>query len=73
MAVREIDRRLCVGCGCCVTACPADVLRIEAESGKAVPRYPQDCVVCCRCLADCPTGAIILDTEAPPLYFGAMG
>jgi len=69
MAIEQIDPGLCNGCGTCVESCPADVIRMDAASKKAVIRYPQDCVVCCWCIAECPQGAILLTpVRTSPLF-----
>jgi NAD-dependent dihydropyrimidine dehydrogenase PreA subunit len=70
MAIERIDSALCNGCGICVTSCPADVLRMDVESKKAVIRYPQDCVVCCWCFVECPQDAVCISpaVEMSPLF-----
>ena len=44
MAIKSIDNQLCTGCGVCVKSCPADVIRMDLKSKKAVIRYQEDCV-----------------------------
>lgn len=44
MAIQPVDQDRCIGCGICITACPMDVLRLE--DGKAVVKYPQECMCC---------------------------
>ena len=61
MAVQPVDRELCVGCGACVLACPMDVLRME--EGKAVVRYPRECMCCAACEDECPRQAIYVTPE----------
>ncbi|HWQ46624.1 MAG TPA: ferredoxin family protein [Longilinea sp.] len=70
MAIERIDTELCTGCGICVNSCPVDVIRFDKESKKAVIRYPQDCVVCCWCVAECPQGAVFITPVArtSPLF-----
>ena len=58
MAVYNIDENKCTGCRTCVKSCPMDVLAFKTETKKAVVKYPKECVMCCICIADCPTGAI---------------
>ena len=69
MAIQKINQETCVGCGICVKSCPADVIRIDENTGKAFPKYPEECVVCCICLADCPTDSITMtvDKQEPQL------
>ena len=60
MAIERIDTKLCNGCGICVNSCPADVIRMDVESNKAVIRYPEDCVMCMWCATECPQKAIFV-------------
>ena len=72
MAIKNIDKNKCIGCGTCVLSCPMDVIRMDPEERKAVVVYPQECVVCCICVADCPKGAIEMTPgkEAPWMNSG---
>ena len=45
----------CIGCGCCVKACPSGELRF-GEGGAAVDR--DKCTNCLTCAEACPTGAM---------------
>ncbi len=48
-----VNKGLCVGCGTCVTACPARALDFNTEYCK--PTFnPTICVHCGSCLAACP-------------------
>lgn len=58
-----IDPETCTGCGLCVLACPVDVIRLDAASGKAVVAYPRDCQVCYLCEDDCPSHSIHLSHD----------
>jgi NAD-dependent dihydropyrimidine dehydrogenase PreA subunit len=70
MTIERIDSMLCNGCGVCVSSCPADVLRIDTVSKKAVIRYPQECVTCCWCYVECPQDAILISpvVSTSPLF-----
>jgi len=70
MAIERIAPVLCNGCGICVKSCPADVIRMDKSSKKAVIRYPEDCVVCCWCIAECPEDAVFIsaDVKTSPLF-----
>ena len=57
-----LDRDKCTGCGQCVLACPADVIRMD-DKGLAKLIYPKDCQVCYLCEDDCPTQAIHLSHD----------
>ena len=74
--IPEVDHDRCTGCGICVTACPKDlwsfvprVHRIElscvANDKKSVVRAAcaVGCILCRRCVAKCPAGAITWDGQ----------
>ena len=63
MAIKDIDKELCIGCGECVKSCAVDVIRMDEEEKKAVIVYPQDCMLCEMCTFFCPTNAITLTPE----------
>ena len=50
---RVVDTSVCIGCGMCSQACPWNMPRVDAESGKSTK-----CVSCGRCAEQCPNGAI---------------
>lgn len=58
MAIERIDLDLCNGCGICVDACEADVIRMDEETRKPKIVYQDDCTLCVRCEGDCPQHAI---------------
>ena len=72
MAVERIDRDLCDGCGICVNVCSSDVLRMD-EEGKAVIKYPDECIVCLYCEEDCPTRAIYVSPVKTVRLLNAWG
>ncbi len=50
-------RRLCIGCGTCVTKCPAGALQRSEENGGQVVFLPEKCVSCDTCIHICPHDA----------------
>ena len=62
MAIERIDIDLCTGCGICVDACPMDVIRMDEKIGKAVIKYPEDCMLCLYCEFECPVNAIYVSS-----------
>jgi NAD-dependent dihydropyrimidine dehydrogenase PreA subunit len=40
-----------------------DVIRMDEIEGKAVIKYPDDCMLCLFCERDCPEGAIYVSPE----------
>ena len=63
MAIQPVNVALCSGCRICVKICPMDVFRMDDETGKAVVRYEEDCMLCGFCELDCPEGAITITPE----------
>jgi NAD-dependent dihydropyrimidine dehydrogenase PreA subunit len=62
MSIERIDPELCNGCGICINTCTVDVIRMDEESGKAVIKYPEDCMTCGYCELDCPQNAIYVSS-----------
>ncbi len=52
----KIDHVKCDGSAKCIDACPSDVFEIK-ENKSFAPNI-DDCIECCACVIDCPTGAI---------------
>lgn len=53
------DRKKCVGCGSCQTACPNGVIRMVAEGDKRLPDFSRErCAACGSCGSSCPAGTI---------------
>jgi NAD-dependent dihydropyrimidine dehydrogenase PreA subunit len=63
MAIQLINDEKCVGCKLCVYACPVDVIRMDADTEKAVALYPEDCMCCALCEDACWVGAISVSSE----------
>ena len=51
-----IDTSVCVGCGCCVKACPLGAVTVPLGIHAAVD--PAKCVGCGRCSTECPASLI---------------
>ena len=58
MFMVTVDEELCVGCGECAKACPAQLLIME--NGKAGAR-DDECLGCQSCATVCPVGAVTVD------------
>jgi ferredoxin-type protein NapF len=44
----------CTGCGACVTACPQDIIRLDADTHPAIDFSAKECSFCGRCAEICP-------------------
>jgi len=51
----EVDRRMCLACGGCISVCPQDALSMHG--GKAFVTE-EKCISCEICIRICPVGAI---------------
>ncbi len=63
MAVNQVDKSKCTGCGMCELYCPMDVIRFDAEKKEPELRYLEDCMLCGLCENRCPVGAITVTPE----------
>jgi NAD-dependent dihydropyrimidine dehydrogenase PreA subunit len=59
MASVQIDYDLCDNTQACEAVCPADVY--EIQDGVARVAHPEECLRCCKCMENCPAGAIEVD------------
>jgi len=61
-AVLDIDTKPCTGCGVCVEACPANVLRVQGpkwlNDHHVRISSPDACNGCLACVTACPRDAI---------------
>jgi len=59
-----VDAKKCIGCGACVSVCPAQPkvfeLKDTKEGSKSQVTNPEACIECGACEASCPTNAIKL-------------
>jgi NAD-dependent dihydropyrimidine dehydrogenase PreA subunit len=65
MAIENIDKEICTGCGICISICPQDVIRMNKKSRKATIKYSEDCVACWTCEVFCPVDAINVSLSRP--------
>lgn len=56
MATVTVDKDKCIGCGACVSTCPASVF--EMKDGKAEVVNESACISCHACEGACPVEAI---------------
>jgi NAD-dependent dihydropyrimidine dehydrogenase PreA subunit len=57
----SVDTSACVGCGRCLSVCPAGVFAWDAGGSHAVARNAARCIRCHRCLQTCPANAITVN------------
>jgi len=53
----SIDKKLCIGCGACLKACPVDA--VSGEKKKAHKINLKKCIKCGACSEICPAGAVL--------------
>ena len=66
-----INKQLCIGCGSCVNICSQDVYTLDRFLGPIIPTknllIDEDaCVSCFLCEENCPTQAIVLNSQNIP-------
>ena len=54
----QVDRSLCVACGCCVKVCPLHAIAVH--KGIAARVDPVRCVGCGKCAKECPASVILI-------------
>ncbi|HIU32937.1 MAG TPA: 4Fe-4S binding protein [Candidatus Pullichristensenella excrementigallinarum] len=59
----EVERTLCVACGCCVKACPLGA--IEVVHGLYAKVHGEKCVGCGKCARECPASVITIREGTP--------
>ncbi len=60
MALLQIDRALCIGCGACVDVCPFGALRLDEQE---IATVNDNCTACGACVEECPTEALSLPAK----------
>ena len=58
MYVVSVDQDICTGCGECVSACPAQIFKVEGGKAEA---SQDECLGCQGCVSVCPATAIKVD------------
>ena len=53
-----VDQKLCVACGCCLTACRLGAISIPRGTHAVIDR--KKCVGCGMCAKKCPAGLIAI-------------
>ena len=57
----SVDTSECIGCGRCLSVCPAGVFAWDSSGNHAVARNAAQCIRCHRCLQTCPASAITVN------------
>jgi NAD-dependent dihydropyrimidine dehydrogenase PreA subunit len=65
----ELDFDACTGCQACFDACFVNVFRWDAEAGKPVVAYVEDCVECNKCELSCPVECIQVIPDYEGVYW----
>ncbi|MBN2042994.1 MAG: 4Fe-4S binding protein [Candidatus Aenigmarchaeota archaeon] len=59
-----VDKDKCVGCGICVSKCPASAISMKGEKAEI---DMNKCIRCGKCHDFCPQNAVIHDSERIPM------
>lgn len=54
--ISQVDKKLCVACGCCVKVCPVEAISIYRGVYAQVDAAA--CAGCRKCVAECPASVI---------------
>ncbi len=67
MALFSIAEKRCKGCGLCVAACPASLVRQAGAGQRPTPLAGREahCIRCGHCVTACPSGAFVHSLLAP--------
>lgn len=58
-----VDQKLCVACGCCLTACKAGVVSIPKGVSAVIDEAK--CIGCGMCAGKCPASIITVKEVTP--------
>ena len=58
----KYDRKKCIGCGMCVTVCPANAMEFQPKQ-KKIKHYVSRCTMCGQCVDACPVKALSSSNE----------
>jgi len=63
------DPERCIGCGLCAYVCVSESVTGSSNDTEYDWRYePGRCTFCARCVDRCPTDALRMSADAPPVY-----
>ncbi|MFW5782560.1 MAG: 4Fe-4S binding protein [Candidatus Muiribacteriaceae bacterium] len=60
MASPVIETDKCIGCGKCMSVCPAEPNVFMMKDDKSGVVHPESCIECGACVANCPVQCITL-------------
>lgn len=65
----QIESHHCVGCATCAYVCVSSAIIVDQHISDFVWQYdPAKCTFCGRCVEVCPTQALTMQRERPPIY-----